>query len=68
MRRIVAAAAAVMGAAGMTLGLTIGAASAAPVTCPGGQTAEHVNGTWACVNNGDNPTGAGHHKGNGAKL
>jgi hypothetical protein len=44
------------------------AANAAPITCPKGQTAVHVNGNWFCQNNGDNPTGAGHHKGTGDKI
>jgi hypothetical protein len=57
-----------MGAAGMTLGLTIGAASAAPITCPSGQTAQKVNGTFQCVNGGGNTTGAGRHKGTGDKI
>ena len=43
-------------------------ASAAPITCPGGQSPERVNGEWVCVNNADNPTGAGHHKGTGDKI
>ena len=41
---------------------------AAPITCPGGQTAVHEDGTWYCQNNGDNPTGAGRHKGTGDKI
>jgi hypothetical protein len=44
------------------------AASAAPITCPSGQTATHVNGKWFCENNGGNPSGAGHHKGTGDKI
>ena len=68
MRRIVVAVAGFLAAIGMTLGLTVGAASAAPITCPGGQTATHQNGTWFCQNNGGNPTGAGHHKGTDAKI
>ena len=27
-----------------------------------------VPGTWACVNNGGNDSGAGHHKGTGDKI
>ncbi len=37
--------------------------------CPGGQTAQKTGpGTWECVDNGGNDTGAGPHKGTGAKL
>ena len=44
-------------------------ANAAPITCPGGQTAEKTGpGTWDCVNNGGNDTGAGRHKGTDAKI
>jgi hypothetical protein len=56
-------------ATGALLAATAAApASAAPITCPGGQSAERVNGDWVCVNNADNPTGAGHHKGTGDKI
>jgi hypothetical protein len=44
------------------------AASAAPITCPSGQTPNHVNGKWFCENNAGNPSGAGHHKGTGDKI
>lgn len=30
------------------------AASAAPITCPGGQTVTMVDGGWECVNKGGN--------------
>lgn len=40
------------------LAVTAPAATAAPITCPGGQTAEKVNGGWDCVNKPGNPTGA----------
>jgi ABC-type sugar transport system substrate-binding protein len=44
-------------------------ASAAPITCPGGQTAQQTSpGTWQCVNNGDNASGAGRHKGTDARI
>ncbi len=51
------------------VGLTIPAASAAPITCPNGQTAEQTSpGVWQCINNGDNSTGGGRHQGNGDKF
>lgn len=34
------------------------AATAAPINCPGSQTAEKVDGGWQCVNKADNETGA----------
>ena len=33
-------------------------ASAAPIDCPGGQTATKVSGGWDCVNKGGNPSNA----------
>lgn len=33
-------------------------ASAAPIECPGGQTATKVSGGWDCVNKGGNPSNA----------
>ncbi|HEX6237692.1 MAG TPA: hypothetical protein VFZ68_10890 [Acidimicrobiales bacterium] len=35
-----------------------GAASAAPIDCPGGQTATKVDGGWDCVNRGGNTSNA----------
>lgn len=46
---LAAAAAALFGA---------GTASAAPIDCPGGQTATKVADGWDCVNNGGNPSNA----------
>jgi hypothetical protein len=44
-------------------------ASAAPINCPSGQTAQQTSpGTWQCVNNGNNASGAGTHKGTGDKI
>jgi hypothetical protein len=44
-------------------------ANAAPITCPGGQSAEKTGpGEWDCVNNGGNDTGAGRHKGTGDRV
>jgi len=43
-------------------------AGAAPITCPGGQSATKSSGGWVCTNNAGNPTGAGHHKGTGDKI
>lgn len=41
------------------IGATVGTASAAPITCPGGQTAEQVApSSWQCVNNGGNQSNA----------
>jgi hypothetical protein len=41
----------------LTLGLVNApAASAAPITCPGGQTATKTSTGWDCVNNGGNPS------------
>ena len=54
-----------------TFGLLLsgtGIASAAPIDCPGGQTATKVATGWDCVNNGGNDTGAGRHKGTGDKI
>jgi hypothetical protein len=34
------------------------AASAAPITCPGGQTATKTADGWDCVNRGGNPSNA----------
>jgi len=43
----------------LTLGLVNAtSASAAPITCPGGQTATKTPGGWDCVNNGGNPSNA----------
>jgi hypothetical protein len=56
------------GATGALIATAAAPASAAPITCPGGQDAQRVNGDWVCVNSGDNPTGAGHHKGTGDKI
>jgi hypothetical protein len=54
---------------GILLALSMaGVASAAPITCPGGQTAERTDSGWACVSNGGETTGAGWHKGTDAKL
>lgn len=54
-RRLLAA----LGVSGL---LMLGAAmpaSAAPITCPGGQTATQTSpGTWDCVNNGGNTSNA----------
>ncbi|HCT78283.1 MAG TPA: hypothetical protein DGT23_17245 [Micromonosporaceae bacterium] len=33
-------------------------ASAAPITCPGSQTATKTSGGWDCVNKGDNTSNA----------
>jgi hypothetical protein len=55
-------------ASGALLATAAVPASAAPITCPGGQDAQRVNGDWVCVNSGDHPTGAGHHKGTGDKI
>jgi hypothetical protein len=33
-------------------------ASAAPIECPGNQTAERVDGSWQCVNPGGNTSNA----------
>jgi hypothetical protein len=43
----------------LTVGLVNAtAASAAPISCPGGQTATKVSGGWDCVNNGGNTSNA----------
>ncbi|NUT37393.1 MAG: hypothetical protein HOV79_30470 [Hamadaea sp.] len=34
------------------------AATAAPITCPGGQTVTKTSGGWDCVNNGGNTSNA----------
>jgi hypothetical protein len=41
---------------------------AAPVSCPNGQTAQKVDGGWACVNGGNNTTGACSNKGGNNKC
>jgi hypothetical protein len=43
-------------------------ASADPIVCPSGQTAQKTSSGWTCVNNGNNSTGAGFHQGNGNKI
>ncbi|HEX6418651.1 MAG TPA: hypothetical protein VFZ77_09145 [Acidimicrobiales bacterium] len=49
----------VAAAAFATLGVvSSGAASAAPIDCPGGQTATKVDGGWDCVNRGGNTSNA----------
>jgi hypothetical protein len=53
-RRLIAAA---VFAAGVMLG-TMGTASAAPIDCPGGQTATKTASGWDCVNNGGNTSNA----------
>jgi hypothetical protein len=53
-KRIIAA----IGLAGI-LGLGfVSPASAAPITCPGGQTATKTASGWDCVNNGGNTSNA----------
>jgi len=43
----------------LTLGLVNAtAASAAPITCPGGQTVTKTSSGWDCVNNGGNTSNA----------
>jgi hypothetical protein len=56
MTRTVKAAILAFAAAGAML-LPTAVASAAPIDCPGGQTATH-NGGWNCVNNGGNTSNA----------
>ena len=36
----------------------VGVASADPITCPGKQVSERVDGEWRCVNPGGNTSGA----------
>ena len=53
--------------------LAVGAAapsvSAAPIECPGNQTAVHEPGSpWYCENSGGNESGAGWHNGNHKKI
>jgi hypothetical protein len=42
----------------MIMAATAMPAVAAPITCPGNQTAERVGGEWTCVNPANNPSGA----------
>jgi hypothetical protein len=43
----------------LTVGLVnAAAASAAPITCPGGQTATKTSSGWDCVNKGGNTSNA----------
>ena len=56
-KRIIAAAVAVGLAGTLTLGLT-GTAGAAPIDCPGGQTATKTSSGWDCVNRGGNTSNA----------
>jgi hypothetical protein len=58
-RRIIAA----LVAAGAITALGVSTADAAPITCPGGQTAQQVTpGNFACVNNGGNADNSGRTK------
>jgi len=43
-------------------------AMAAPIVCPGNQTATHNGGDWYCQAPSGSPTGAGWHKGTGDKI
>jgi hypothetical protein len=67
-RRIALTVAVVGGMTGGSLALLAPSAGAAPITCPGGQSATKTSSGWVCQNNGGNPTGAGHHKGTGDKI
>jgi len=68
-RRVVLSLAVAAGVALAGLTALAPAAGAAPITCPDNQKAVHVSdGTWVCVNTGGNPSGAGWHKGTGAKI
>jgi hypothetical protein len=53
--------------AGIVLAATTLSGSAAPITCPGGQSATKTADGWDCVNNGGNETGAERPKGGGPK-
>ena len=56
-KRIVAFVLAIL--AFLTLGIaSASTASAAPIDCPGGQTATKVDGGWDCVNKGGNTSNA----------
>jgi hypothetical protein len=57
MRRTIVGMLAFLFAVGLTL-MAAPSASAAPITCPGGQTATKVAGGWDCVNNGGNTSNA----------
>jgi hypothetical protein len=57
MRRTIVGILAFPFAVGLTL-MAAPAANAAPITCPGGQTATKVAGGWDCVNNGGNTSNA----------
>lgn len=67
MRKIIMLAA-IIAALAAIVAATAGSAAAAPIYCPGGQTAQKTDSGWTCVNSGDNPTGAGWHNGNGNKI
>jgi hypothetical protein len=56
-KAILAAIAALIAA--LSLGIvTAGSASAAPIDCPGGQTATKTDSGWDCVNRGGNTSNA----------
>lgn len=58
-RRIIAA----LITAGAITALGVSTADAAPITCPGNQTAQQVSpGNFACVNNGGNADASGQTK------
>ena len=48
----------ITGAAALLLLSAVASAFAAPASCPSGQTLVHQGGTWSCVNNGGQDTGA----------
>ncbi|MFC5139797.1 hypothetical protein ACFPK1_16270 [Actinomycetospora rhizophila] len=57
MTRTMKAAILALAAAGAML-IPTAVASAAPIDCPGGQTAQRVGGNWDCVNGGGNTSNA----------
>ena len=56
-KRIAALMVALFGGLGLGL-VTATAASAAPISCPGGQTATKTSSGWDCVNKGGNTSNA----------
>jgi hypothetical protein len=67
-RRVVIGLVVTAGLSGAGVATFAPSATAAPITCPGGQTVTKTSSGWDCVNGGGNDTGAGRHKGNGDKV
>jgi hypothetical protein len=67
-RRVMLAVIVTGGLSGAGVAAFAPSATAAPIVCPGGQTATRTSDGWACVNNGNNDTGAGRHKGTGDRI